>query len=405
MLTTEQNDRLTRVGAGTPAGQLFRRYWLPVAATIELEEEPVKQVRILGEDLVLYRDRGGQYGLIGNKCLHRRVSMVFGMPEQRGLRCPYHGWLYDETGQCIETPAEDMGVPDSTFKDRLKMAGYPVQELGGLVFAYLGPQPAPLLPRWEPLVKGIQDRPAIGWSNIPCNYLQIMENSLDQTHVEWLHRTFDQYVLERQGKHDLRYKVRHHAKIGADVFEYGIIKRRMYEGGSEHDVEWRIGHPILFPHILLNSGQKGQTLQFRVPVDDEHTMHWWYPARIMPRDRALNQAMPMPVYQVPLPGVTEQGRPTWDVLDNNLGQDMAMWYTQGGIADRSEEKLGSSDVGIILYRKLLEENIQKVERGGDPMCTFRDPATNVSIHVPTEDDEGGIAERQLRAVGGARQMT
>jgi 5,5'-dehydrodivanillate O-demethylase len=232
-----------------------------------------------------------------------------------------------------------------------------------------------------------------------------MENSLDQTHVEWLHRTFDQYVLERQGRNDLDYQVRHHAKIGADVFEYGIIKRRMYKGGSEEDVEWRIGHPILFPHILLNSSAKGQTLQFRVPVDDEHTMHWWYPARVMPRDRAVYDAMPRPLYQVPLPGVTEHGRPTWETLDNNLGQDMAMWYTQGGIADRSEERLGSSDVGIILYRKLLEENIRKVEHGADPMCTFRDPATNVSIHVPTEDDGGGIAERELRAAGGARMMT
>src|SRR5262245_9606504 len=207
MLTAEQNDRLTRVGPGTPAGELFRRYWLPVAATVELEEEPVKQVRILGEDLVLYVDRSGQYGLIGSKCLHRRVSMVFGMPERQGLRCPYHGWLYDETGQCIETPAEDMSAPDSTFKDRLKMEGYPVQELGGLIFAYLGPRPTPLLPRWDPLVKAATDRPAIGWANIPCNYLQIMENSLDQTHVEWLHRTFDQYVLERQGRNDLDYKV------------------------------------------------------------------------------------------------------------------------------------------------------------------------------------------------------
>ena len=402
MLTKEQNDRLTRVGPGTPMGELFRRYWLPVAATVEIEEEPVKQVRILGEDLVLYQDRQGRLGLIGDKCLHRRVSMVYGMPEENGLRCPYHGWLYDQTGQCIEQPAEDMEAADSTFRERVKMVGYPVQELGGLIFAYLGPDPVPLLPRWDPLVKGAEKRPAIGYSILPCNYLQIMENSLDQTHVEWLYRRFDNYVLERQGKEDLHYEVRHHEKIGADVFEYGIVKRRMWNGGSEQDVEWRIGHPILFPHILLNGAQ---TLQLRVPIDDEHTMHWWYPARVMPRDRVANQAMPSQLYFVPLPGVTDRGRPTWDTLDNNLGQDMAMWYTQGPIADRSEEKLGTSDIGIILYRKLIEENIQAVERGDDPMGVIRDPAQNEFIHVPTEDDEGGIAERQIRAVGGARMTT
>jgi 5,5'-dehydrodivanillate O-demethylase len=378
-------------------GELYRRYWLPVAATVEMETEPVKAVRILGEDLVLFRDPRGRYGLVGNKCLHRRVDMVFGMVEDDGLRCPYHGWLYDRTGQCIEQPAEDMEAPDSTFRERVRLSAYPVQELGGLVFAYLGPNPAPLLPRWEALVKGETNRPAIGWSILPCNYLQIMENSLDQTHVEWLHRRFDNYVLQRKGRDDLKYEVRHHEKIGADVFEYGIVKRRMWKGGTEQDPEWRIGHPVLFPNILLNGAQ---TLQIRVPIDDEHTMHWWYPARVMPRDKAAAKAADTRLYHVPLPGVTENGHPTWDVLDNNLGQDMAMWYTQGGVADRSEEKLGTSDKAIILYRRLLEDNVQKVERGEDPMGVFRDPAQNVCIHVPTEDDEGGIEERRIRSVPG-----
>ena len=402
MLTKEENDRITRVGPGTPMGELFRRYWLPVAATVEIEEQPVKAVRILGENLVLYKDRQGRLGLIGDTCLHRRVHLAFGIPEQDGLRCPYHGWMYDQTGQCIEQPAEDMeDDPDQTFLNSVKLTGYPVEELGGLIFAYLGPQPAPLLPRWDALVKGIDKRPAIGYSLLPCNFVQVMENSLDQTHVEWLHRRFDNYVLERLGKDDLHYEVKHHAKIGADIFEYGIVKRRMWEGGTENDVEWRLGHPVLFPNILLNGAQ---TLQIRVPVDDEHTMHWWYPARVMPRDRALAKATDTRLYEVPIPSLDSRGHPTWDVLDNNLGQDITMWWTQGGIADRSQERLGKSDKAIVLYRNLLELNMIKVQRGEDPMNTFRDPELNELIHVPTEDDEGGIAERQIRGLDGRRAM-
>src|SRR5438067_11155223 len=131
-LTKEQNDRLTRVGPGTPMGELFRRYWLPIAATVEMEEEPVKQVRLLGEDLVVYRDRQGRYGMLEYQCPHRKAALAFGIPEHEGLRCAYHGWMFDQSGQCIEQPAEDMDAPDSTFAERTRIKAYPVQELGGL---------------------------------------------------------------------------------------------------------------------------------------------------------------------------------------------------------------------------------------------------------------------------------
>ena len=152
MLTQEQNDLLTRVGPGTPMGELMRRYWQPVAPAAELGNNPTKEVRLLGEDLVLYRDRSGTYGLVGRYCAHRRVNLAYGIPEERGLRCMYHGWLYDETGQCIEQPFEETVRPEARFKDKIKLPGYPVQEMGGILFAYLGPEPAPLLPRWEYLV-------------------------------------------------------------------------------------------------------------------------------------------------------------------------------------------------------------------------------------------------------------
>jgi 5,5'-dehydrodivanillate O-demethylase len=261
----------------------------------------------------------------------------------------------------------------------------------------MGPEPRPLLPRWEPFVVENAVR-SIGWGVIPCNWMQCMENSLDQTHVEYLHRKFDNYVLERLGRTDLKHDVRHHAKIGFDVFEYGIVKRRVWQGGTENDPEWRLGHPILFPNILANSSQ---TLQYRVPIDDEHTLHWWYNARA-PKDGSTVRQDSVPLYEVPIPGLDARGRPTWSTLDNNSGQDMLMWYTQGPVADRSDEKLGTADKGIILYRQLLQRSIEEVQRGDDPLGVIRDPAKNVNIHIVSEYDEGGIAERRIRGVGDRR---
>ena len=165
--------------------------------------------------------------------------MLYGIPEDEGLRCPYHGWMFNGTGQCIEMPAE---APDSTFPSRVKMPGYPVEELCGLLFAYLGPAPTPLLPRWDMYVwdNVLRD---IGATVIPCNWLQIMENSLDPVHVEWLHGRFSNYVLERLGRPDLQRRFyrpgtngvasrMEHEKIGFDEFQYGIIKRRVVTGRS-----------------------------------------------------------------------------------------------------------------------------------------------------------------------------
>src|SRR5258707_156480 len=149
MLSQQENDLLTEVGRDTPMGELLRRYWQPIAASSELIERPTKAVRILGEDLVLFRDQQGRPGLIGAQCAHRRMSMMLGIPDADGLRCSYHGWLYGRDGKCLEQPYEQAEDPSSTFKERIRMPAYPVQELGGLVFAYLGPEPVPLLPRWE----------------------------------------------------------------------------------------------------------------------------------------------------------------------------------------------------------------------------------------------------------------
>src|SRR2546427_296469 len=184
MLSREENEFLTRVGPGTPAGEMLRRYWHPIGFAEELKGRP-KRRRILGEDLVLFRDDQGRPGLLALRCSHRGTSLEFGHIEDGGLRCCYHGWLYDVEGKILEMPGEPA---DSTFWQRLRHPAYKVQELGGVIFAYLGPDPAPLLPRWDVLVRedGVRARRA---RTVHCNFFQMIENSVDQHHAKWLHRT------------------------------------------------------------------------------------------------------------------------------------------------------------------------------------------------------------------------
>src|SRR5439155_3902227 len=175
MVSVDENERLTRVGAGTPCGDLMRRYWHPVAASSQLPGPGTRPVRVLGEDLVLYRDRQGRTGLVQPHCAHRRAGLMFGIPDERGLRCTYHGWLYDATGQCLEQPYEKFIGGNNEFCDRIRIQAYPTEELGGLIFAYLGPEPVPLVPRWKAMVDGSMVR-EIGVTVLPCNWLQAVED-------------------------------------------------------------------------------------------------------------------------------------------------------------------------------------------------------------------------------------
>ena len=391
MLTQAQNERLTRVGPGTPMGVLLRRYWYPIAATGELEERPTKAVRLLGEDLVLYKDRSGTYGLLDRLCAHRRVDLSYGIPEEHGLRCMYHGWLYDETGQCIAQPFEETVHPDGRFKEKVRVHGYPVEALGGMLFAYLGPAPAPLVPRWDLFVwdNVLRD---VGSTGIPCNWLQCMENSLDSVHVQWLHNYYTNAQIDHGGRPDLkRMRVREHAKISFDLFDHGIVKRRTYKaspgdpGTTEQDPEWTSGHPVLFPNML----RVGSSFEYRVPVDDTHTLHMVYSAYAMPPGVRAPVQETVPYYEIPL--FDDDGR---CIVDYTLGQDMMAWWTQGPIARRDLEKLGQSDVGIILFRKLLEDQMQLVASGMEPMNTFRDADANEAIALFQEHAPGGAVSRE-----------
>lgn len=387
MLTKEQNERLSRVGRGTPCGELMRRYWHPIAASSQLKGPGTRPIRILGEDLVLYRDRSGKLGLVGHRCPHRRAGMVFGIPETEGLRCAYHGWLFAADGRCLEQPYEQTEDPNSTFKDRVRIEAYRVEELGGLIFAYLGPEPAPLLPRYDLFVMDCPKE--IGWAVIPCNWLQISENSLDPVHVEWLHQYFCNYVMEHLGRPEEIKEPTHHRLIAFDEFEHGIVKRRLCDDETEEVDEWAVGHPHVFPNILKSGSTAHPVFQIRVPMDDTHTTYFWYSCHLPRPGLKLPEYDEIPFFEAPIAGLDERGEPRWDLLDNNSGQDMVMWYTQGEITDREQEHLGLSDKGVILFRKQLEENIRKVERGEDPMNTFRDPAKNQIIHLAVENKKLG----------------
>jgi 5,5'-dehydrodivanillate O-demethylase oxygenase subunit len=308
-------------------GALLRRYWYPVATVPELDAQPVQSVMLLCEQLRLDRTDAGELRLVAESDPSR---------------------------------------------------AYPVQEMGGLVWAYLGPRPVPLLPRYDLFVREDLDR-QIGVTRLPCNWLQIMENSMDPVHLEYLHGLLTNYTLKRQGKPPAA-KIRHHEKIRFEVFEFGISKQRLLEGDPEDSDDWQVGHPILFPNILAVGDHRVPEFQIRVPMDDTHTYVVWYWTRpVAPRAGPQN---PHAINVAENPFRHENGRLVVETIN---GQDMMAWVTQGAISDRTTERLGTSDQGIILYRNMLEENMRKVERGEDPMAVFRDPARNEPmIVVPRE---------------------
>src|SRR5712692_5788883 len=183
-LTEEENRKLTQVGPGTPGGEFLRRYWHPVAGLHELTDEaPTPHVRLLGEDLVLFRDKSGRVGLLADHCSHRGASLLYGRVEERGIACAYHGWLYDTQGNCLETPAEPA---DSKFYLTVKAKAYPVQKLGGFYWTYMGPLPAPALTKYDVLARADGHRTITVFPNLDCNWFAAAENAVDPWHLQIL---------------------------------------------------------------------------------------------------------------------------------------------------------------------------------------------------------------------------
>jgi 5,5'-dehydrodivanillate O-demethylase len=379
MESATQNKLLTEVGKGTPMGNLMRRYWQPIGALVDMDNKWTRRIRLLGEDLVLYKDRQGRLGLIAEQCPHRRASFAHGIPTQEGIRCPYHGWEYNAQGKCINQPNEQ---DKCAFRDKVSTDAYPVEEMGGMLFAYMGPQPQPLLPRWDGFVAEGTIR-MMGRTILPANWLQIMENSLDPVHTEWLHGHHYEFLKEQEGV-KVAISTRH-LKIDFKEFEYGMTKHRLLEGHSEDGDDWKIGHPIVFPNMLAvgNGDEKSRyySFQMRVPVDDTHTMHLWFNAYVPPKGVEVPQHLLDRVHTYEVPFKDASGE---FIVDNVDGQDMMAWVSQGAIADRTLENLGATDKGIVMYRRMLKREMEKVEAGIDPMGLVRDSAKNKCIDLPNE---------------------
>ena len=368
MLSEEQNRALTEVGAGTPMGELLRRYWMPIAAVAELDDRSTKPVRLLGEDLVLYRDKAGNHGLVDRHCPHRRADLSYGWADDCGLRCHYHGWLWEHTGRCLQQPFEEIAHPEARFKDRVRIKAYPVEAKAGLLWAYLGPPPAPLVPTWEPFTwqNGFVQ---IVFSEVPCNWFQCQENSIDPVHFEWLHSNWSRALSGADGQRSPT-----HLKVGFEEFEYGFTYRRILEGQSEQDELWTVGRCCLWPNCLFTGGH----FEWRVPIDDANMLSvgWFF-------DRVPNEMEPYQQNRIPYwySPIKDALTDRW-ITSHIMNQDFVAWVGQGTIADRTQEHLGESDRGVIMMRRRILEDAETVMRGGEPQALIRDADKNSCVRLP-----------------------
>jgi 5,5'-dehydrodivanillate O-demethylase len=361
MRDQEKIQRLVQVGAGTPGGELLRRYWQPLCVAAELTgEKPKKRVKILGEDLVVFRDEQGRYGCVAEACAHRGVSLYYGFVEEDGIRCAYHGWKYGLQGECLEQPFEPR-----SFTERIRHPGYPVQKLAGLLFAYMGPGPAPLLPRWDVLVREDGRRKIELHPVLNCNWLQAQENTADTVHTYYLHG----HMMKTLGLKDGEFYYRPIERYDWEYCEWGINKVVVY-GGDRPEEEVR--PPLLFPNMLRVPQGPVECLHWRVPIDDAHTRIIWVGFTPSRDGTGMKESEDPPFEQLGSM-MTPDGE---YALTGFYEQDKMAWETQGAVYDRRRENLGATDRGIVMLRKLLDEQITVVEQGGEPMALVRDPAKN-----------------------------
>ncbi len=366
---------LTRIGPGTPAGRLLRRYWQPVCLVSDLTEaKPKKRVRIMDEELVVFRlpvkegEQHVQYGCVAEHCSHRGTSLYYGFVEDDGIRCAYHGWKYDTEGKCIEQPFEK----NPEFKHKICHPSYPMEKMCGLLFIYMGPpDKKPLLPRWDVLVRTDGRRSLAVHPVLNCNWLQAMENSVDTLHTYYLHA----HSMRVRGLKGGEYYYRPIDEYGWDLCEWGITKSCRY-GGDRPELEIR--PPLVFPNILRIPEGSTQALHWRVPIDDTRTQIY-----VMRFDPAKDGVAVEQPEDPPVERLDSLMTPEGEYQMNSFpSQDKMAWETQGIIFDRSQENLGNSDGGITMYRKLLREQIEIVERGGEPIALVRDPEKNQIINFP-----------------------
>lgn len=395
MLTKEENDLLTRTGPGTPGGNLFRRYWQPVALAEELPiGGPPVPVRLLGEDLALFRDDQGRPGLIGLNCPHRGADLTYGRLEDGGLRCIYHGWLFDVHGSCLEQPGEPAG---SSFHERIRDVAYPCQEAGGAIFAYLGPGEPPLLPAYEFLTVPAPQRYASKALH-ECNYLQGNEGNIDPAHLSYLHKMF------REGNGWARPdlvpggRASSNTLFGRDVAptleveetDFGVRIFALRDAGNDQTY-LRVSN-FIYPNLAAFPGggaAVGFSVNWHVPIDDY--VHWKYTfsfRRTAPLDRGAFAGARSTELTADYRLVRNQrNRYLQDREEMNdrtfsgvgtsfVVHDACATETMGAIQDRTEERLGTTDKAIVMARLLLLRAIHDVQSGREAPHVVRDPQAN-----------------------------
>jgi 5,5'-dehydrodivanillate O-demethylase len=391
MLSEKKNRQLTQVGPGTPMGELLRRYWHPIAGVSEFDDRATKPVRLMGEDLVLYKDLSGAFGLMERHCPHRRADLAYGMVEACGLRCNYHGWQFDQSGACIEQPYEDTAHPELKMREKITAVAYPVQVKAGMIWTYMGPAPAPLIPNWE----------AFSWPNgfaqiviseVPCNWFQCQENSIDPVHFEWMHENWGNRLNGGEGYGPT------HLQLEFEEFEFGFVYKRIKEDTDAGHGNWTTGRVCLWPNAFF----LGEHFEWRVPIDDTRTLSITWKFSRVPREREPYVQGPIPTWH----GPTHDGQGNW-ITSHVMNQDFLAWSGQGVIADRTQEHLGTSDQGILLIRRRFFDEMKRIAVGEDAKGTLRDPACNVAVALPMmnrEDTIDGFSSAEILADPRKRMM-
>ncbi|MGH7834864.1 MAG: Rieske 2Fe-2S domain-containing protein [Candidatus Binatia bacterium] len=400
MLSREENQLLTQTGPGTPCGEFIRRYWQPVALAEELESQAPAKVNILGEELVLFRNEEGRLGLLGLHCSHRGAELSLGRIEDGGIRCLYHGWLYDIRGRCLEQPAEPAG---SDFKTKIRHKAYPCQEKGGLVFAYMGPGEPPLLPDYEPLSAAPDHRYAYKVVQ-ECNWLQAHEGEIDPAHLSYLHRRANQAAWRQRPIKGTKsaqpmdyYRSDGAPTLEAEETDFGVRIFSVRKAGDD-GFYVRITNSVL-PNastIIGPMAGDGYDINWHVPIDDVY--HWKFVV-IFRRSGPL-EARDWKNINLTRAEMTQDYKLVRNPRNNylqdresmktgnfsglgtvNLAQDAAMVQGGGLIQDRTEEHLGSTDKAIIANRRVLIKAIQAVQAGAEPPHVIHNAADNQLNHL------------------------
>jgi phthalate 4,5-dioxygenase len=385
MLSKQDNDLLCRTNAGTPMGELFRRFWLPALVPSELPQpdcDPIR-FRILGEDLIAFRDTNGTPAFIQNNCPHRGASLFFGRNEEGGLRCVYHGWKFSTSGECVDMPNEPA---ESDFKHKIRATAYPAREYAGLIWIYMGPpDKQPPLPEYQWCARSDRDHTTVSKWMQESNYAQALEGNIDSSHVGFLHKTFDIAAFQKGGRLENTQQLT--ATRETDFgFVYGA-RRNAPDG----DYYWRVTTYAFPTFTQIASQSRAGNGIFIIPRDDES--HWWFsvrppalPGEPVRRDPAFagildGTAIADPATLGLIPGTWRRVRNkgndymidrhmqrthNYTGLPGNRAQDQAVTESMGAICDRTQEHLGSADTAIIVMRRLLMRMARRVQEGSEP---------------------------------------